>query len=140
VPIAADGSMAAFVPAGRALSWQLVDEAKQGWEQAVVRERNWLSFRPGERRVCTSCHGINAVDQAGDATPVNPPHALGDLLVAWKAVVRDSCPATGGTGQWSYTGVAWSACDEGSTYRIEQCSGGNGCCDGLPRTETQSCP
>ena len=51
--IAADGSMAAFIPARRAMSWQMTDPAGTG----VVRERYWVTFQPGELRVCASCHG-----------------------------------------------------------------------------------
>ena len=81
VAIASDGSVAAFVPTNRALSWQLTDASGN----AVVRERYWLTFQPGEVRVCTSCHGLNEVDQAGQATPTNAPDALLNLLQAWKA-------------------------------------------------------
>lgn len=81
VKIAADGSAAAFVPARRALSWQLTDP--QG--TPVVRERYWVTFQPGEIRVCTSCHGINNKDQAGQAAPTNQPQALLELLQYWKA-------------------------------------------------------
>lgn len=28
-------------------------------ETAVVRKRDWVSFAPGEIRVCTNCHGLN---------------------------------------------------------------------------------
>ncbi|MFZ0547240.1 MAG: hypothetical protein WAM60_17465 [Candidatus Promineifilaceae bacterium] len=78
--IAPDGSMAAFVPAQRALSWQLTD----GNGDPVVRERYWLTFQPGEIRVCTSCHGLSELDQAGHAVPNNPPQALLDLLQFWQ--------------------------------------------------------
>src|SRR6185369_15834095 len=44
VPLGPDGSMAALVPARRALSWQLTDTNSTG----VVRERYWLTFQPGE--------------------------------------------------------------------------------------------
>ena len=71
-----DGSMAALVPARRAMSWQLTD----GAGEAVVRERYWISFQPGEIRVCASCHGINSRYQAGLTPPVNEPEALRDLL------------------------------------------------------------
>jgi hypothetical protein len=81
VALGADGSMAAFVPARRAMSWQLV--APDG--SPVVRERNWVSFRPGEIRVCASCHGINKESQTGDPPPVNPPEALRGLLQTWLA-------------------------------------------------------
>jgi hypothetical protein len=79
VAVAADGSVAAFVPAGRALSWQLTDA--QG--AAVVRERYWLTFQPGELRVCGSCHGLSELDQAGHGVPQNTPQALVELLTHW---------------------------------------------------------
>jgi hypothetical protein len=80
VKVASDGSFAAFVPATRALSWQLTDTAGTG----VVRERYWLSFQPGEVRVCTSCHGLSDKDQAGKLSPQNEPIALEGLLNLWK--------------------------------------------------------
>ncbi len=76
VQIAADGSMAAFVPAQRALTWHLIDSSRN----SVVKERYWVTFQPGEIRVCTSCHGINTEDQAGHPAPTNPPQALTALL------------------------------------------------------------
>jgi hypothetical protein len=81
VAIATDGSVAALVPAQRALSWQLTDPAGGG----VVRERNWISFQSGEIRVCGSCHGVNTQSQTGLPDPSNPPAALESLLAAWKA-------------------------------------------------------
>lgn len=81
VRIAADGSIAAFVPARRALSWQ--STAPDG--TPVVRERYWVTFQPGEIRACPSCHGINTRDQAGGGIPMNKPGALRDLLRYWKA-------------------------------------------------------
>jgi hypothetical protein len=81
VTIADDGSVAAFVPAGRALTWQLTDPAGE----AVVRERYWITFQPGEVRMCTSCHGLNQLDQAGHTEPTNPPQALLELLSSWRA-------------------------------------------------------
>lgn len=80
VKVASDGSFAAFVPATRALSWQLTDGTGTG----VVRERYWLSFQPGEVRVCTSCHGLSDKDQAGKLSPQNEPIALEGLLNLWK--------------------------------------------------------
>ncbi|MBL8304724.1 MAG: hypothetical protein JNM26_18380, partial [Ideonella sp.] len=84
VRIAADGSTAAFVPARRALAWQTTDA--QG--QAVVRERLWVSFQPGEVRVCASCHGLNRRNQAGQPTPSQPPQALRELLAYWKTLPK----------------------------------------------------
>lgn len=75
-----DGSMAAFVPAQRAMTWQLTDQNGVG----IVRERYWLTFQPGEIRVCTSCHGLSKLDQAGHTPPMNPPQALLTLLQYWK--------------------------------------------------------
>ena len=80
--LAADGSVAAFVPARRALSWQLTDADGVG----VVRERYWITFQPGEIRVCGSCHGVNRLDQAGDGPPENAPLALLELLQGWSAL------------------------------------------------------
>ena len=80
VAVARDGSVAALVPARRALSWQLLDPAGQ----PVVRERYWLTLQPGEIRVCGSCHGVNSLDQAGLPAPANEPEALRQLLQQWK--------------------------------------------------------
>ncbi len=81
VALGLDGSMAAFVPARRALSWQLTSPTNA----AVVRERNWVSFQAGEIRTCAVCHGLNTVDQIGGGLPTNPPEALRTLLLEWVA-------------------------------------------------------
>lgn len=81
VQVAADGSVAAFVPARRAITWQLTDSTGGG----VVRERNWVSFQPGEIRTCPSCHGVNTASQTMATTPTNPPEALRTLVRAWLA-------------------------------------------------------
>ena len=88
VAVAADGSVAAFVPTSRALTWQLTDADGEG----VVRERYWLTFQPGEMRVCTSCHGLSELDQAGNGPSQNTPQALVQLLGWW------SCPDFDGSG------------------------------------------
>ncbi len=80
VALGTDGSMAAFLPARRAMTWQLTDPAGT----PVVRERYWLTFQPGEIRSCTSCHGVNTYDQANNLPPINKPEALRSLLQAWK--------------------------------------------------------
>jgi hypothetical protein len=84
VKIAPDGSTAAFVPANRAMAWQTVDPAGE----PVVRERVWVTFQPGEVRVCGSCHGVNKVDQAGKPAPENKPEALRTLLKYWKTLPK----------------------------------------------------
>ena len=81
VKIANDGSVAALVPARRALSWQTTSPGGT----PVVRERYWLTFQPGEVRVCASCHGLNTRDQLGRTTPQNAPEALRALLKVWKS-------------------------------------------------------
>jgi hypothetical protein len=81
VRLGEDGSMAAFVPARRAMTWQLTDPSGN----SVVRERYWLTFQPGEIRSCASCHGANRHDQLGNPPPENAPEALRSLLRAWKA-------------------------------------------------------
>ena len=85
VRIAPDGSVAAFVPARRALTWQLSDAQTNG----VVRERYWLTFQPGEIRVCASCHGLNSIDQAGARVPQNSPEALRELLRYYKTTLKE---------------------------------------------------
>ncbi len=82
VKIGMDGSMAAFVPAGRALTWQVTSPAGK----PVIRERNWLTFAPGEIRTCASCHGVNSNTHNNFAEPVNKPQALRDLMTYWKTL------------------------------------------------------
>ena len=84
VKIGGDGSMAAFVPARRAMTWQLTDPGGT----AVVRERYWLTFQPGEIRTCTSCHGLNTRDQLNRPVPTNKPEALGELMRYYRQVAR----------------------------------------------------
>lgn len=79
VPIAADGSVAAFVPARRALSWQSTSVAGT----PVVRERYWITVQPGEVRACDGCHGTNQSNQAGQPPSVQTPQAFIDLLNRW---------------------------------------------------------
>jgi hypothetical protein len=86
--LAADGSMAAFVPARRAMTWQLTDSSGNG----IVRERFWVTFQPGEIRVCASCHGLNEKDQAGQGAPNNPPEALRQLLQYWQNNQSNTTP------------------------------------------------
>lgn len=82
VQVASDGSVAAFVPARRALSWQLTKPNGEG----VVRERYWLTMQPGEMRACTNCHGLNTTDVVlHQPAPTNPPQALRDLLRWYRA-------------------------------------------------------
>ncbi len=78
--VAADGSVAAFVPAGRALSWQLTNAAGAG----VVRERYWITFQAGEIRTCPACHGLSDKDQMGNDESTNAPQALLTLLQTWQ--------------------------------------------------------
>ncbi|MEO6182684.1 MAG: hypothetical protein ABIP71_06235, partial [Verrucomicrobiota bacterium] len=80
IKIADDGSLAAFVPARRAMTWHLTDTNGL----SVVKERYWVTFQPGEIRTCTSCHGLNSKDQANQDFPTNTPMALRDLLRYWK--------------------------------------------------------
>lgn len=81
VAVASDGSVAAFVPARRAMTWQTTDGSGTG----VVRERMWITFQSGEVRVCSSCHGVNDKDQAGNTSATNPPQALLQVLNYWKS-------------------------------------------------------
>jgi hypothetical protein len=80
VPIASDGSVAAIVPAQRALAWQSTTASGT----PVVRERYWISVKPGEVRACGGCHGVNSIDQAGQPPATNMPLALKNLLDYWR--------------------------------------------------------
>ena len=81
VPIEDDGSVALFVPAKRALSWQTSFTG-----EAVVCERYWVNFANGEIRTCARCHGENDRATAlSQAMPTNSPKALRGLLHQWKA-------------------------------------------------------
>ena len=86
VQIAEDGSMAAFVPARRAVTWQMTNDDGS----PVVRERYWVTFQPGEVRVCASCHGINTADHTGKTAPTNSPIALTRLLQHWKGLPQST--------------------------------------------------
>lgn len=80
VAIAADGSIAAIVPAQRAMSWQTTDASGT----PVVRERYWITVQPGEVRACDGCHGVNEGNQAGQPAAQNPPLALRELLLWYR--------------------------------------------------------
>ncbi|MEZ4674157.1 MAG: hypothetical protein R2932_07950 [Caldilineaceae bacterium] len=86
--VAADGSVAVFVPARRALTWQLTNAAGDG----IVRERYWVTFQPGEIRTCPACHGLSERDQAGNQAATNAPQALLTLLEAWQQQQTRSQP------------------------------------------------
>lgn len=93
VKIAADGSIAALVPAQRALTWELTNNALPDDQKGIVRERYWLTFQPGEVRVCTSCHGLNTVDQKGQGVPMNKPEALREMIRFVKDLPDHPTPA-----------------------------------------------
>ena len=88
VRVAGDGSVAAFVPARRAISWQLLGPDTT----PIVRERFWITMQPGEIRVCGGCHGANSFNQAGGEPPSNSPEALRNLLRNMTYPPLDSTP------------------------------------------------
>jgi uncharacterized protein (TIGR03437 family) len=91
VQLGSDGSMAALVPARRALSWQMT----KANGEPVVRERYWMTFAPGEMRSCANCHGVTPTDVVLKQTiPTNPPQALRDLA-RW---MKTSYPKAGVSG------------------------------------------
>jgi hypothetical protein len=108
-----DGSSASFVPASRAMSWQLTDTNGTG----VVRERYWLTFAPGEIRSCTSCHGINLTDQAMHPTPTNTPLALIKLLDYWKTNIASVQASLGA----DYLQISFTRrpAESGVTYHVQ---------------------
>ncbi len=80
-----DGSVAAFVPAERAMAWQSLDTSGT----PVVRERYWINFQPGEIRACGGCHGVNNLDQSGALPSVIKAEAFRALLQHWQANFTD---------------------------------------------------
>ena len=87
VKIASDGSMASFVPARRAITWEMLGPSGEH----VVRERYWVTYQPGDVRACASCHGTNdAATNPINPIPQNKPEALRQLLDGWKARVMPS--------------------------------------------------
>lgn len=83
VKIADDGSWAAIVPAGRAMTWHMLDGSGT---VSYVKERYEVTFAPGEIRTCAVCHGVNTADQAGNlGAPVTKPQALRPILQYWRA-------------------------------------------------------
>jgi hypothetical protein len=78
-----DSSFAAIVPAGKALTWHLLDN--DAGKTSQIKERFWVTMQPGEIRTCANCHGINTANQIGTGRPTNTPQALLDLLAFWKS-------------------------------------------------------
>jgi hypothetical protein len=95
-----DGSQATFIPANRAVTWQFTGVTNE----AVVRERYWVTFRPGEVRTCANCHGINDKDQVGRPSPTNAPSALRELLRLWRTNSANaySLVVSNGTGSGAF--------------------------------------
>ncbi|MGH9803213.1 MAG: hypothetical protein ACRD82_22845, partial [Blastocatellia bacterium] len=101
VKLAGDGSMAALVPARRALTWQMTKPNGD----PVVRERYWVTFAPGEIRTCTNCHGLNTTDVvAHQPAPTNPPQALRDLLRWYRATYPTAINRVANVSAASYDG------------------------------------
>lgn len=77
IPLAADGSFYARVPADRALAIQAVD----GEGRPVINELSWIYVRPGEQRSCVGCHSPRAASPpmsgVGFANRETPIDALG---------------------------------------------------------------
>jgi hypothetical protein len=95
--IMSDGSQATFIPANRAVTWQLTGDTNE----SVVKERYWISFRPGEVRTCANCHGINSLDQVGRLAPTNTPFALRQILRFWKTNAANAYTLTVANGSTS---------------------------------------
>jgi hypothetical protein len=96
-----DGSQATIVPANRAMTWQLTGTNNN---DSVIKERYWITFRPGEVRTCANCHGINDKDQLGRSAPTNQSQALQQLLRLWRTNASNAYALTvnNGTGSGNY--------------------------------------
>ncbi|MDB5034344.1 MAG: hypothetical protein JWQ98_1585 [Chlorobi bacterium] len=121
VKLGNDGSMAAFVPARHAMTWALTDNGGN----AVVRERYWLTFQPGEIRTCASCHGTNGSATAPiNPTPMNKPEALRDLVRFWKTQALPAAstlvsPANDSSGVPVAGSLAWNSTALATGYRVQ---------------------
>lgn len=122
VSIAADGSIAAIVPAHRAMTWQLTDASAT----PIVRERIWVTFQPGEVRVCGSCHGGNpSAVLPRQAVPANKPLALKNLLQAVKAHVGNltapvlQTPADNAVNVTTNPQLTWNDIAEASSFHTQ---------------------
>jgi hypothetical protein len=91
----------------------------------VVRERYWVTFQPGEIRVCASCHGTNdAAISPKNPIPQNEPEALRALLAAWKAEnfpmhTSLRSPAKDTTGVPSVGTLTWQPTAKAIGYRVQ---------------------
>lgn len=115
-----DGSQATIVPANRAVTWQLTGTNSN---DSVVKERYWITFRPGEVRTCANCHGINAADQLGRSSPTNTSQALQQLLRLWRtnaanayALTVNNGNGSGNFGAGSILTLAASSAPSGSAF------------------------
>ena len=121
VKLGNDGSMAGFVPARRATSWQLTSPTMA----PVVRERYWVTFQPGEIRVCASCHGTND----GAPNPINPipqnkPEAFRELLRFWKghtwpAATTLRSPANDTSGTTISGTLVWNTSAQATSQHVQ---------------------
>src|ERR1051326_7547312 len=123
VQLGSDGSMAAFIPAPRALTWQLTDSAGT----PVVHERFWVTFQPGEVRTCASCHGSNGeASVPKQIIPQNEPEAFRTLLQYWKNTLVAppaqpllASPVNFSTGQPVTLMMHWSSAHLANRYHIQ---------------------
>ncbi len=66
VPVEKDGSASFQVPADTPVYFQLLDEN----HMELRRMRSFISFQPGEQRMCVGCHETRGVAPAADQFPV----------------------------------------------------------------------
>lgn len=122
ITISPDGSVAAIVPAHRAMTWQITDSESK----PIVRERLWVTFQPGEIRVCASCHGGNGTALIPRQNiPQNKPEALRTVLQAIKGHVGTIMAPTLSKPNNRDTNVAiipifsWSDNTEASSFHVQ---------------------
>ncbi len=97
LPLAADGSFAAEVPADRLLHLQVLD----GDRNVVGNQLVWMNVRPAERVSCIGCH-----EPADTAPPAVP---LGQAFFSAEALLRSGYPEAlpDGPTQMRYRAKAW---------------------------------
>ncbi len=76
VPVKKDGSVSFQVPADTPVYFQLLDEN----HMELRRMRSFISFQPGEQRMCVGCHETRGVAPVADSFPLALLHPPADPL------------------------------------------------------------
>ena len=116
LPLAADGSFAAEVPADRLLHLQVLDSDRQ----VVGNQTVWMHLRPGENKGCVGCHepphsaamlqadfplSLSQYGNARQESPKTPPVAFPNLRLFAEGELPQAVPD--GHDQFRYRAKVW---------------------------------